>query len=334
MHYIIQLIAMYTTHVGSFPLEYCKENVIKVFYDMIKIGIDYPPYPQLRDFIRVFLNPLIESNIIREEKSKYILNIPIQENFQLPTSIKIDEAEIITKEIDLDKLKFKEVRGCVTGLFTLSSQIQLTQRGAGLSSTLLSNKYLVLKYMVKFVRSYVEYLHDKLKFKFIVIDEPILSLMMGAKKILFEYSIEELIEALNTILYGIEFAGIHVCGTIPPLLKEVLLNTKSIKVLDHEFKDTPRNINTYTREDLEKYDKYISFGCVSSKNPIIESEEEIMHLVNEGLNKFGSRLLMIKPDCGFRSLLDMSRDPNKAYEIAMEKLKRIVNVSNMLKNTI
>ncbi|MEM1549846.1 MAG: methionine synthase, partial [Candidatus Methanomethylicia archaeon] len=131
-----------------------------------------------------------------------------------------------------------------------------------------------------------------------------------------------------------DFAGIHVCGIIPPLLKEVLLNTKTIKVLDHEFKDTPRNINVYIKEDLEKYDKFISFGCVSSKNPIIESEEEIMHLVNEGLNRFGSRLLMIKPDCGFRTLLDISRDPNKAYEIAIEKLRRIVNVSNMLKRKL
>ncbi|MEM3885619.1 MAG: methionine synthase [Candidatus Methanomethylicia archaeon] len=325
---------MYTTHVGSFPLEYCIENVIKVFHDMIEIGIDYPPYPQLRNFIGIFLKPLIELNIIVEERNKYILNAPIRESFPLKINIRIDEAEIIAEEAEKGKSKFKDVRGCVTGPFTLSSQIQLTQRGTGLSSTLLSNKDLVLKYMVKFVRSYVEYFYDKLKFKFIVVDEPILSLMVGARKILFEYSIEELIEALNTILYGIDFAGIHVCGMIPPLLKEVLLNTKTIKILDHEFKDTPRNINVYIKEDLEKYDKFISFGCISSKNPIIESEEEIMHLVNEGLNRFGSRLLMIKPDCGFRSLLDISRDPNKAYEIAIEKLRRIVNVSNMLKRKL
>ncbi|MEM2136752.1 MAG: hypothetical protein QXI93_02215 [Candidatus Methanomethylicia archaeon] len=327
---------MYTTHVGSFPLEYSEENVLKVFHDMIEIGIDYPPYPQLRDFITIFLKPLIENNILKEEGKKLILHKQLQEGFP-PPSIDhvIYEAEKIADELKRDEnLKFMTIRGCITGPFTLSSQIQLTSKDYGLTNSLLKNKDLVLKHMVKLVRSYANYLHDKLKFKFIVIDEPILSIMVGAKKIMFEYTIEDIIKALDTILNEINFTGIHVCGIIPAILKEILLNTKCIKVLDDEFKDTPRNFNVYSKEDLERNDKYISLGCVSSKNITIESEEEIMKIVNEGINRFGSRLLMIKPDCGFRTLLDISRDPNKAYEIAIEKLRRIVNVSNMLKSII
>lgn len=324
---------MYTTHVGSFPLEYSEENVIKVFHDMVNIGIDYPPYPQLRDFIRIFLKPLIESNIIREEGRKFILIKHFGEISLSSINVKIEEAEIVTEKARLKNMGFKAIRGCVTGPFTLSSQIYLTLEETGLSATLLKDKSTVLNYMIEIIRKYVEYLYRRLNFKFIVIDEPMLSFMVGVKKVLFDYKIEEIIKALNKILHGIEIAGIHVCGIIPPLLKEVLLNTETIKVLDHEFKDTPRNLNVYLKEELEEYDKYISLGCVSSKNPIIESEEEIMHLVNEGLNKFGSRLLMIKPDCGFRTLLDVSRNPNKAYEIAIEKLKRVINVSSKLRYT-
>jgi len=181
--------------------------------------------------------------------------------------------------------------------------------------------------MVNLVRRYVEYLHNELGFKFIVVDEPILSVIVGSNKILFGYTVEDIINVFDTVLSGIGFAGVHVCGLIPPILKDVLLNTRYVKILDHEFKDIPRNIEVYSFNELERYDKFISFGCVSSKNPSIEFENDISKLITSGIERFGNRLIMVKPDCGFRGLLGYFKNPEDAYRVSIEKLKRIVNVA-------
>jgi len=319
---------MYTSHVGSFPLPPSDENVVKVFRDLIVIGIDYPPYPQLRDFISIFLNPLIEVGLIGEFNGIFSLSKPISDDFYLPIlKPKILEAELIAEIIRVEKPFLEGVRGCVTGPFTLASQIQLTPERRDIFSSMLSRRSFVLQYMVNLVRRYVEYLHNELGFKFIVVDEPILSVIVGSNKILFGYTAEDIINVFDTVLSGIDFAGVHVCGLIPPILKDILLNTRYVKILDHEFKDIPRNIEVYSFNELERCDKFISFGCVSSKNPSIESENDIAKLITIGVERFGNRLIMVKPDCGFRGLLGYFKNPEDAYRVSIEKLKRIVNVA-------
>jgi len=49
---------MRSSHVGSFPLSYSDENIKRIINDMAKIGLDVPPYPQLRSFIEIYLQPL------------------------------------------------------------------------------------------------------------------------------------------------------------------------------------------------------------------------------------------------------------------------------------
>jgi 5-methyltetrahydropteroyltriglutamate--homocysteine methyltransferase len=318
---------MYTSHVGSFPLPHSNENVTRVFRDLIAIGVDYPPYPQLRNFISIFLNPLIEIGLISEFNGIFSLSKPISDDYTPPLpKIRILEAELVAEIVRVEKPSLEGVRGCVTGPFTLASQIQLTPERRDISSSMLSKRGFVLQYMVNFVRRYVEYLYNELGFKFIVVDEPILSVIVGSNRILFGYTAEDIINSFNTILSGVDFAGVHVCGLIPPLLKNILLNARCIKILDHEFKDTPRNIEVYKFDELEKHDKFISFGCVSSKNPNVESEDDIAKLINVGIERFGDRLIMVKPDCGFRGLIGYFKNPEDAYRVSIEKLKRIVNV--------
>ena len=48
----------FTTVVGSWPLSNTHENMVKIFNDLIQIGIDYPCYPQLTSMISQFLSPL------------------------------------------------------------------------------------------------------------------------------------------------------------------------------------------------------------------------------------------------------------------------------------
>ncbi|RLE54879.1 MAG: hypothetical protein DRJ40_09890 [Thermoprotei archaeon] len=323
---------MYTTHVGSFPLDFTRDNVLRVFHDMINIGIDYPPYPQLRNFIKIFLDPLVDIHVLKLVNSKYVINISLSELKNLPLpAVRLEEAEIVASIVKKERICVEAIRGCVTGPFTLASEIQISERETrGLFTSALSSKDFVLKYMTRIVREFVTYLHDVLGFKFIVIDEPVLSVIVGSRRILFDYTIEEISKCLDEVLQGVELAGVHVCGRVPPLLKDVLLSTRYVKVLDHEFKDNPKNLTVYTKDELEKYDKFISFGCVSSRKPVIESVEEIMDVVKRGIDTFGSRLLMIKPDCGFRGLAGFFENKEKAYEVAIEKLRRIVEVKRRL----
>jgi len=49
---------LFTTVVGSWPLSNNHENMLRVFKDLIQIGVDYPCYPQLLDMNYQFLSPL------------------------------------------------------------------------------------------------------------------------------------------------------------------------------------------------------------------------------------------------------------------------------------
>ncbi|NIM45412.1 MAG: hypothetical protein GTO54_07280, partial [Nitrososphaeria archaeon] len=68
------------------------------------------------------------------------------------------------------------------------------------------------------------------------------------------------------------------CGTITPLLAKILLQTE-LDFLNHEFHDTPKNFELYDPKDVEKSDKMMSIGCVSSRNPRIETAEEILDVM-------------------------------------------------------
>lgn len=328
---------MYTTHVGSLPLEYSRANAHKAFMDMLRIGLDYPPYPQLQNFITIFLKPLLDRGVIKFDGHRYIYNPEVNPP-PLDFKVEVEEAEAAAEIIKTQRFRVEGVRGCVTGPFTLSSQVYLaTGAGVGLtaisslSNTLLSRRELLMGFMVDYVKKFIRYLHEDLKFNFIVVDEPTLSVIVGARRIMFNYTPEDFIKVFNSLLSGVSLPGLHVCGLISPLLRDILLNVSALRVLDHEFKDSPRNFNVYLRGELEDYDKYIALGCVSSKSLRVESEEEVLKFVLMGREKFGDRLLMIKPDCGFRGLLEASRNPMEAYEAALEKLKRIVSAAKSLK---
>ncbi len=65
---------LFTTIVGSWPLSNKPENMIKVFSDLIEVGIDFPCYPQLISMISQFLSPLTKSvDQLEEENEKFYL---------------------------------------------------------------------------------------------------------------------------------------------------------------------------------------------------------------------------------------------------------------------
>ena len=315
-----------TSHVGSFPLTHSWSNVERVFRDLIHLGIDVPPYPQMRSFIDMYLEPLVKVGIISAKGSRYFAKEGILEEAK-PPKAEIFEAKIVSEIAE--KIGFKGIlRAPITGPFTLSSRIYLSE-SASLSATAMAKKDLVLGFFAEYVKFFVKQMVN-LGYKFIVIDEPMLANIVGRRIILYGYKAEDIINIYSKVfepakIKGI-IRGIHVCGRLSKKLPEILAEIDVLNVLNHEFKDSPENFEVFTKDLLEKLDKILSPGIVSSKKLRVESFEETYLLLTKILNKFGERVNIISADCGFGALKTGEVTEDKAYEIAKKKLELIVKV--------
>lgn len=322
-----------TADVGSLPLrddfDEDRKNVDRAIADMASMGLDYPCYPQLTgtslnpmNMGLQFLNPLSTANpslLIKGEEVR-LLSDEINE----PTlPIGIERAEyyqaFLRKHGLTDRLR--GLKACVTGPFTLASYLD--------SSNLMTcgaSKPGIVSALAKILSKSCRRLNE-LGFNLINIDEPFLSLMLGREhEVLFKYDEIFIILTLNTLIREIScFSGIHVCGTVTPMLKSILLASE-VDIVDHEFTTCPGNLQAYRAHDLERSGKFLAYGCVSSINPRVESVEEILASLRNALRLFGPRI-MVKPDCGFAGMQGISN----AYAIALQKLKNMVEASRKVK---
>lgn len=307
---------IYSSHVGSFPIEYSDKNVVKAFEDMVNIGIDIIPYPQLRDFVKMFLEPLAETGFLHKYGDIYVWS-----GKRLDVLPKRLPREIYLISNMYEKYGGKILlRAPVTGAFTLASQIYLDKENTSLFNSLLKNRDIVLEDLSRYVKNIINNL-VRLGYYLIIIDEPVLSMMIGGRRILFNYKALDIIEYYNFLAEKCsKMIGTHVCGRISPRLAQILLKTH-LNILDHEYKDSPENFETYSFKMLEENDKYISVGCTSSKNSRVESVEEILKYIDKAYKLYGERLYIVKGDCGFRGLKGV---PN-AYNISINKLRNLVS---------
>lgn len=315
-----------TSHIGSFPLEYSLGNIERIIRDLAEIGIDIPPYPQLRDFIEVYIQPLEKAKLVYREGRHYRAHTDTLLNSK-PPPINITDMEYARNS--LAKYRFILWRAPITGVFTIASKIYIDDPSKSIWATIVNCKDILLSFLKDYIISIVRYAYS-LGYRFIVLDEPILTNIVGAKRILFNYTVDELIELYDSIFKSISkdtLTGIHVCGRIPPKLHEILCQIPSLKVLSHEFKGTPENINTIRRDLLERYDKVLSPGIVSSKSSVIEGFSETMKLLVLLVEKFDSRVNIVTPDCGFAALRATTRNLEDAYRLSLGKLKTIVDVA-------
>jgi methionine synthase II (cobalamin-independent) len=167
-----------------------------------------------------------------------------------------------------------------------------------------------------------------LGFDWISIDEPFLSPMLGEHELRYGYDEHFVVEMLNMLIAEIPaLSAIHVCGTVTPMVKKVLLESRA-NIVDHEFAAIPKNMRAYTNDDLEQTGKFLAYGCISSIKPSIETVEEILASVRKALDWFGPRII-VKPDCGFG---DMQSVPG-AYTTVLGKLRNMTAASRKLKLT-
>ena len=159
----------------------------------------------------------------------------------------------------------------------------------------------------------------------ISIDEPIMGIIVGSRTT-FKHKEEDIIEMFNELkeACGNRIVGTHICGRISSKLGELLLRTE-LDFLSHEFYDTPRNADVYSPRRLIESGKILSVGCVSTKNPRVETPNEILKVMKQFQNY--DDCLIFTPDCGFRKLLTYNLNREEAYAISMKKLKNMVEAA-------
>ncbi|MGC9011576.1 methionine synthase [Thermogladius sp.] len=309
---------MKTSHVGSFPLEFSLENVSLIARDLYEVGVDVPPYPQLRNFIEIYMEPLVAGGFVTLRGESYFLSKSLGAE-DVVFEGRIEEAEVFVDHAR--SLGFRGLRAPVTGPFTLSSKVLLAE-GGGLESTGLANAD-VVRAMARYVNSVLKYM-ERLGFNYLFIDEPILGVVVGARRFLFGWDEGSIADVIETVFKGIGgYHGIHVCGRVSRRLFDLLVDVPAVDFLNFEFHDSPENLNIVDGERLSSRGKVLAPGVASSKRPEVESVEEIRGLLRELLAKARGRVDLVSADCGFGGLSTASGSRREAYEVALRKLANI-----------
>jgi len=332
-----------TTVVGSWPLSNTHSNMVKVFTDLIQIGLDYPCYPQLVDMTYQFLSPLSKKVPQLEEiDNKFYLN----GDFDIPKQlIALEYGEFINNFFnDHPDLRdsIKGTKACLTGPFTLTFETILKNDLArGIKPIIFKEPRAVMVDWI--VDKFAELLkqlgsaYNKMGIDIISCDEPILGLLVG-KKILF-HTEDFIIDTINKAISGIKgLSSIHVCGRISPYLRDILLKT-NVKILDHEFSTNEQNFKVFEKKHFEGTEKLLAMGSTNSKfvpsnnktiNDYVENVEFLKKYIKKGIEQYGRENLIIKPDCGFLPL-GQAFGENDGYEIAIRKVKNMVLALKELK---
>jgi len=315
-----------TSHVGSFPLEHSPENVERVISDLAAIGIDAPPYPQLRDFISIYLRPLLDVGLLREVRGNYYTDLRLIHELRLPEP-RIPEAELMAEYVRKGRYGFRWLRAPVTGPFTLASRIGLREGSAGdLKATLLSSRDVLFDVLMPYVKSFIKYL-SSLGYNIVFVDEPILGVMVGKRRILLGYSEEDIVRVINELFSGVPGEhGIHVCGRISSRLFRLLASVKSLNILNFEFHDNPQNLESVDGRLLADSGKFLAPGIASSRKPVVEDVSELREILSKVYRVAGGRVDLVSADCGYGGLKGALSSDIEAYEIGLEKLRRIIAV--------
>ena len=327
---------LFTTVVGSLPLENTPDNMKKGFNELINVGIDYPCYPQLENMNSMFLSPLSKLiDPLEEDDDTFSLS----DDFKIPDKlVALEYGEFMLnffKEYPHLKEKIKGTKACLTGPFTLAGEILLRgQVAKGVEPKIFKEPRAIM--VDSIVEKFAEIMkrigkaYSDMGINIISMDEPTLGLVVGRKPHL--HTEEFIIEMLNKAISEIKgMSSIHICGRISPVLRDIILQT-DVKIMDHEFRGSEGNFKTFEKKHFENNDKYLAMGTVETKvvpikdgdlKDYVENIDFLKNWIKRGIDHFGKENLVIKPDCGLGPLLG-TFEQDLGYEIAMRKLNNMV----------
>ncbi len=333
---------LFTTVVGSWPLSNTTDNMLRVFNDIIDIGIDYPCYPQLISMISQFLSPLAKTITQLKEiyKKFYLFG-----DFENPKhNVATEYGELMIKFLKehphLNEL-IKGTKACLTGPFTLAFEIILKEdlRKGFTRFIFKEPRAIMVDWIIDKLAEIMKQIgaaYNDMGINIISMDEPILGLLVGRKPLFHKEDFY--IKTINKAISGIKsLSSVHVCGKISPKLRDILLNTE-VNILDHEFRTNEENFNIFEKKHFQDTGKLLAMGTVESKfaplhnkriSEYIEDIEFLKKFIKKGIDQYGSENLIIKPDCGFFELRSFGE--KDGYEIAIKKVKNMVLALKELK---
>lgn len=335
-------LAMKTTVVGSVPLEISDSTIRRVVRDLVEVGIDFVNYPQ-GDMHAMFLDPLIEAKKLEKQNKLYL----IKDDFTPPTTLApsiIHPVQLMVEVLEDLEAPVSGLRACVTGPFTIMTHMRLVdiQKDSPWNLVDIFKKYPKLS---ENIATYVNMIAKAYSNEcdIVSIDEPLLGLLVGARNTIFDLQMDlttdeatqMIINQLNRAIEGIDaIPSIHVCGEISPLLRDMLLKT-DVRIVDHEFRSSPRNIELFNRKLLESNEKMLAFGTLKTiyggegEEAFVESVENIRDWIQKGIDACGAENILIKPDCGFGPLKG-AFPGDKPYQIVLKKLQNMVEAVKLL----
>jgi len=325
-----------TSVVGSFPLNNTLGNMERGLKAQIDSGIEYPCYPQLVPMIDQFLDPIVAMDIgLVKKKGRFYLESDHLELPKEPFALEYGQFVLdFFKNNPNYRNKIKGWRACLTGPFTLASEIIIPEDSVPKPKiSLFKDTTAILSYDMVIdlakMMSRIAFEYDKMGANIISMDEPMLGIMVGRK--MYYHSEEQALSIINQAISPISRnSSVHVCGRIAPKLRDILLQS-DVKIMDHEM-TSGHNKKLFDKETLEQYEKTLAWGVLqtqiqwapdSSPETYIEPVSQIKRSVQEAVDQVGKENLILKPDCGFAPLLSIFGE-EMGMKIVTGKLSNLV----------
>lgn len=284
--------------IGSYPLprgvrldglsrDRYLQLVGQVLAEKIRAGVEIPTYPQLRDMIRMFMDPIKDPDMTES-----------------PFLIRREKAEILELQAVPPGQK---VRVCVTG----PVELYISAFGAtGYTD--------ILYTLAESVSRFLEWAKEEGKMAIASLDEP--SLGLNSNIIFSEEEIQEALEIASRPCQGMH-CEVHLHS---PLYAELCAHVSGIDILGVESAAHPDYLKLIEREVLEDTGTYLRAGIartdifslsaqlndrykVNLWEDLPRLEREITSLesplimksrLDQAYAQFGDRLIATGPDCG------------------------------------
>jgi len=287
--------------IGSYPLprgvrldglsrDRYLQLVGQVLAEKIRAGVEIPTYPQLRDMIRMFMDPIKDPDMTES-----------------PFLIRREKAEILELQAVPPGQK---VRVCVTGPVELY-----------ISAFAATHYTDILYTLAESVSRFLQWAKDEGKMAVASLDEP--SLGLNSNIIFSEEEIQEALEIASRPCQGMH-CEVHLHS---PLYAELCAHVSGIDILGVESAAHPDYLKLIEREVLEDTGTYLRAGIartdifslsaqlndrykVNLWEDLPRLEREIISLesplimksrLDQAYAQFGDRLIATGPDCGLGS---------------------------------
>jgi 5-methyltetrahydropteroyltriglutamate--homocysteine methyltransferase len=326
-----------------------EKNVIKVFLDKLKVGVDIPNFPQFRDMSEMFLSMLAG---VERLKEKWMETEPLTLK---PGIGRLPEVAVIQKNAHLISEEFERpfrLKVCVTGPYTLASFFPYhtgevyCRLGEALSEVVEENVFCEKVSCVGLV----------------AVDEPLFGLVDDPLIDHGSVGRENLLHAWEEVFHSAKAKKAQTCLHLHSTSNDVFWNVEALDIVESHVDDPLYELNE-TKKRLEAEDKVLkASACVVDFDRLIrekvarnsaqrladfalneavaeawkkiqrgavvpeeflESVEVMKRRLTKIVERFGAeRVPFVGPECGLRGF--------PSYACAVECLRRVAEVGRSL----